>query len=335
MKFILSLTLLFTSLFANISYDLKTQCFSSYNSNLLDFSGDKVHRYYYHMKIDDNTLFKNIYEHNRSNKIYGKDKNDILLKSIGGYDYNYHIENNQYKFSPKYYLIDSKTLKKVKNSRRNGLWHEFSKIDNNSKSFQVLFNDGIRGNLSLMIEYYEHGMKKVKEKNHYGISKWVNGKFIKPSKYVTKEYFNPKLITKIYPLTLTLTERQNAICEHQFQDDLSKDNSKKIIELLLWIGGVAVTLLILFGIYKLLKSSFKYAKNKKKELVKDMEDRKVRKIAEEESIRESVKKSMSKAEDDELTKLQDLINSAVAKGDSETAQTLLELLNKKKEHHNS
>ncbi|MDB2562202.1 hypothetical protein N9X61_01210 [Sulfurimonas sp.] len=68
---------------------------------------------------------------------------------------------------------------------------------------------------------------------------------------------------------------------------------------------------------------------KKKEKI--TRDKKIMEITEEESIRASVKKSIDKSEDDELEDLQNLINKAVAKGDSETAEALLKILDKKKE----
>ena len=56
----------------------------------------------------------------------------------------------------------------------------------------------------------------------------------------------------------------------------------------------------------------------------------VKKITEEELIRNNVKKSILHSEDTELEDLQNLINKAIEKGDSETAQVLLKILNSKK-----
>jgi hypothetical protein len=54
----------------------------------------------------------------------------------------------------------------------------------------------------------------------------------------------------------------------------------------------------------------------------------VQKTAEDEAIRATVKKSLQ--DSDDTNDLQELINKAVAKGDTETAQALLSILNNKK-----
>ncbi len=70
---------------------------------------------------------------------------------------------------------------------------------------------------------------------------------------------------------------------------------------------------------------------KTQEIKTQLHEHKVRKIAEEESIRSNVQQSFDNADEKDLEDLQDLINKAVAKGDSETAQALLKILNSHKE----
>ena len=64
------------------------------------------------------------------------------------------------------------------------------------------------------------------------------------------------------------------------------------------------------------------------ELKKAKEEKRIRDIAEDESIRSNIKKSMQDAQANEIQDLQDLINKAVSNGDSETAQALLKILTK-------
>jgi len=56
----------------------------------------------------------------------------------------------------------------------------------------------------------------------------------------------------------------------------------------------------------------------------------IRKIILDETIRSNIKKNINKTDEQDLEKLQDLINQAIEKGDSEMAQTLLKILNKSK-----
>lgn len=98
--------------------------------------------------------------------------------------------------------------------------------------------------------------------------------------------------------------------------------------------GILIALYILFRIGKVLliftKRKIANGKEKIGELKKERAHKRIRDIAEEESIRANVKKTIDDSEDDELEDLQNLINKAVAKGDSETAKALLKILNKKK-----
>ncbi|MGB5964150.1 MAG: hypothetical protein WBG65_01320 [Sulfurimonadaceae bacterium] len=112
-------------------------------------------------------------------------------------------------------------------------------------------------------------------------------------------------------------------CKQQIESD--KQQRYLLIALLIVavLGGLVTMYYIIKKIIKKIKKEAKNASEK-------YEQHKIRKIAEDESIRSSVKKSIDESDDDELKSLQDLINKAVSKGDSETAQALLKILNSKK-----
>ncbi len=104
------------------------------------------------------------------------------------------------------------------------------------------------------------------------------------------------------------------------------DFATYIAIIFLIIGYFIMRRILLYLEHKLAK-----AKEKLEEFKKQRAEDKVREIAEEESIRASVKKSIDSSDNEELEDLQNLINKAVAKGDSETAQALLKILNSKKD----
>ncbi|QOY50998.1 hypothetical protein [Candidatus Sulfurimonas baltica] len=93
---------------------------------------------------------------------------------------------------------------------------------------------------------------------------------------------------------------------------------------------ISIILLIIgyFTVKKLLLFIYRKVVAKTQEYKRKIYEYKIKTIAEEESIRVSVKKSMDNSEDE--SDLQNLINKAVASGDSETAQALLKILNSKK-----
>jgi hypothetical protein len=98
---------------------------------------------------------------------------------------------------------------------------------------------------------------------------------------------------------------------------------------------IICTLIPLIGIIPIIYYGIKlmFKKRTLLETIKNVSDTaqervheyRVQKIAEDEAIRATVKKSMENSDD--TSELQELINKAVAKGDTETAQALLEILN--------
>ena len=120
-------------------------------------------------------------------------------------------------------------------------------------------------------------------------------------------------------------------CQEQISNDKTKLNIKYILIILGVMLGLYVLFLIVKAIKQFIQNKTALAKNKLIELKKSKEEKRIRDIAEEESIRSSVKKSFENSNKNDTQDLQDLINKAVADGDSETAQALLKILNSKKE----
>ncbi len=116
---------------------------------------------------------------------------------------------------------------------------------------------------------------------------------------------------------------------------IDKDHKEFLSNLLLKIILLIIIFIIIFysikSLIKISKKKISQGKEKLKEIEKQREEKRVRKIAEEESIRASVKKSIDESKNDDLEELQKLINKAVEKGDSETAQALLKILNSKQD----
>ncbi|MCK5538178.1 MAG: hypothetical protein KAI79_15230 [Bacteroidales bacterium] len=147
----------------------------------------------------------------------------------------------------------------------------------------------------------------------------------------------------IEDIVISPDELENALTQCATQINTDKNTLK--IKYFAILFGILIGLFILFFILKkLIKVSkekapeaadkYKSTVKKYKSTVQKFKDekhaQKVRDIAEEESIRTSVKKSINDSDKNELEDLQDVINDALAKGDTATAQALLKILNKNK-----
>lgn len=155
--------------------------------------------------------------------------------------------------------------------------------------------------------------------------------------YYTNEYNKNDISFLRFPKTETenifvvLNKEKSYTSYENCMKKIANDKNERYIKTALIIVGIIIGLFIA---YKLI---IKLYKRLKKEVIKANNKYnlyKVRKIAEEESIRSSVKKSFNDSDDKDKQDLQDLINKAIANGDSETAQALLKVLNSKKGNDN-
>jgi hypothetical protein len=100
-----------------------------------------------------------------------------------------------------------------------------------------------------------------------------------------------------------------------------------------WVTLAYILFIII--LYKILKAVIPkiYHKTKQSvnELQKKKQENKRKKIEEDEIIRANIKKTINDEQKNEIEGLQEIINNALAKGDTETAQALLKILNNKKE----
>lgn len=191
-------------------------------------------------------------------------------------------------------------------------------------------------NIILSIKSKKTKTEKVKVEFPYTFNEkmkqWRNGitKLEKRYKYVDKEI--PFYETIDYNVRNGHRAWENA--QNQCQSKIAKDKQIIMIKRILVIIGILVGLYITFLIIKKVKNLIRIKIAQGKEKLKDIEkqkaEKRIRDIAEEESIRSSIKKSIDESKDDDLEELQNLINKAVAKGDSDTAQALLKILNNKK-----
>ncbi|MDD3325141.1 MAG: hypothetical protein PHN38_08510 [Sulfurospirillaceae bacterium] len=151
-----------------------------------------------------------------------------------------------------------------------------------------------------------------------------------------KKIYETRDVTKYrntyFQINMPVDEWQNAQaqCREQISNDKIQLNIKYISIVLGALLGFYMLFLIAKAIKRLIQNKIAFAKEKFVELKKAKEEKRIRDIAEDESIRSNIKKSMQDAQANEIQDLQELINKAVAKGDSETAQALLKILNRKK-----
>lgn len=187
--------------------------------------------------------------------------------------------------------------------------------------------------LSLQIEFYTPKYTTIKEK--------FENPFYMPSLPIPNQkkftYKNIKYVTptqeSIY-IPIKLDQDFKSIKKTWLEDSESSTSRNKtslLVENIMVLIGVIITLIFFYYLIKLFKKLLIKLKNKKNDFLRKNELRKIRKIAEEEAIKENVRKSISDKSDDDLVSLQKLINEAVATGDTETAKTLLKILEKKKQ----
>jgi hypothetical protein len=139
------------------------------------------------------------------------------------------------------------------------------------------------------------------------------------------EYRNETIDKKdYYPVKIDNKEIENVItkCQVSVKADKGLKHTKEIWIIIGSIVGVLILFLIIRTLYQQAKKVYKGTS-------KRIHAYRVQKISEDEAIRTTVNKAIME-NDDEYTKLQNLINNAVAKGDTETAKALLEILEKQK-----
>ena len=150
------------------------------------------------------------------------------------------------------------------------------------------------------------------------------------NKYEKEKYlFSQSAISKSEKITVFLNQEQSKKSYQNCMKNIANDKNERYLK----TGLIFLGLLIgLFIVYKLIKKLLKILKKEATKANDKYNSYKIRKIAEEESIRSSVKKSFTNSSEKDTQGLQDLINKAITDGDSETAQALLKILNSKKEN---
>jgi len=183
--------------------------------------------------------------------------------------------------------------------------------------------------LSIKIEYPSSVKKKVEVPN-YNTGRMSfdleAGEFIREEQ--KKEYKYVEEIvrkTEVYPASIN--QDSIKISTQSCHSDIQNQANRK---LLFEVGIIA---LIIFGIYVsflIIRGIIRKSKKMATTASERIHEYRVQKIAEDEAIRATVNKAV-RENDNELDKLQNLINNAVAKGDTETAKALLEILEKQKQ----
>lgn len=183
--------------------------------------------------------------------------------------------------------------------------------------------------LSIKVEYPATIKKKV-EVPSYSFGRMI---FDQETGAVTqeeikKEYkYVEESVTKteVYPTNINQDSVETSIqsCHTNIQNQA---NQKLLIE----VGIVALVILGIYISFLIIRGIIRKSKKMATAASERIHEYRVQKIAEDEAIRSTVKKAV-RENDDELDKLQNLINNAVAKGDTETAKALLEILEKQKQ----
>ena len=183
--------------------------------------------------------------------------------------------------------------------------------------------------LSIKVEYPTTVKKKVEVPSYnFGRMYFDQETGAMVQEEVKKEYkYVEDIVTKteVYPANIDQDSIKISIqsCHTDIQNQA---NQKLVLE-------VGIIALVIFGIYILfliIRGIIRKSKKMATTASERIHEYRIQKIAEDEAIRTTVNKAV-RENDDELDKLQNLINNAVAKGDTETAKALLEILEKQKQ----
>ena len=273
-----------------------------------DFFDTRVYKYFDIIIEDNNTLLEKYKD--RFLEIISKDNVFILRK----YRYNKKSKN-----------INKKIIGYVTRDKIN----QFDALLNNATDLQL----NAKKSYSVKEKTKEETLQsKMQPKSRLSFK---NGKIIN-IKLNPKKTYKTKNVTKYkntyFNIKLSQNEWTNAksTCMKQVSNDKLELNIKYITIIIAILFGLFIVYIILKNIKKFIIKKISIGKEKLIDIKKEKEEQRIRNIAEDESIRASVKKTMLNSSEEELQDLQKLINNAISKGDSETAQVLLKILEKKK-----
>jgi len=111
-----------------------------------------------------------------------------------------------------------------------------------------------------------------------------------------------------------------------YEDQFHRAKLSFIMKIVFLFGLFVVFVLVLWRVIKSISSKSKAVIEK---AGAELEERRVRRIAEDEAIRVTVRKSVETAEEHEINAIKDRIKAALDSGDTETASTLLGILQKR------
>jgi hypothetical protein len=183
--------------------------------------------------------------------------------------------------------------------------------------------------LYIKIEYPARVKKKVEVPNYsLGLMRFYQETGAMVEEEQKKEYkYVEEIVTKteVYPASINQDSIKSSIqsCHADIQNQANQKLLFEVGIIALVIFGIYISFLIIRGIIRKSKQIASTASER-------IHEYRVQKIAEDEAIRSTVSKAV-RENDNELDKLQNLINNAVAKGDTETARALLEILEKQKQ----
>lgn len=273
-----------------------------------DFFDTRVYKYFDIIIEDNNTLLEKYKD--RFLEIISKDNVFILRK------YRYNKKSNN---------INKKIIGYVTRDKIN----QFDALLNNATDLQL----NAKKSYSVKEKTKEETLQsKMQPKSRLSFK---NGKIIN-IKLNPKKTYKTKNVTKYkntyFNIKLSQNEWTNAksTCMKQVSNDKLELNIKYITIIIAILFGLFIVYIILKNIKKFIIKKISIGKEKLIDIKKEKEEQRIRNIAEDESIRASVKKTMLNSSEEELQDLQKLINNAISKGDSETAQVLLKILEKKK-----
>lgn len=144
-----------------------------------------------------------------------------------------------------------------------------------------------------------------------------------PLKFMTSPGQGFPIKSKVIVLTGFKTHTEKQINRINYWYDEKENDAQRGLLL-----GLIIILLFLVATFMLIKYLIKKTNQKIDDVKQHIETRRVSRVAEDEAIREVIRKSVSSTKDESFKMLRDQIKKALDSGDTKTAEELLKVMNR-------
>lgn len=143
------------------------------------------------------------------------------------------------------------------------------------------------------------------------------------------DQFENKIDNRTVVLTLSPGDSLDTnLIEHKLKKQFDQEMSDIYIKFsLIGLGSIFILFLVIKIIFRI---AYKL-KNTTKTIANKLDERNIRRVAEEAVVKETIKKSINNADDDQIRLLKESISEAIRNGDSKKAQEFMDILERIKQ----